>query len=193
LLNLVGNAVKFTEAGGVRVEVRAIDDQSPERCTLEFMVSDSGIGIPSSRLGAIFEAFTQADGSTARRYGGTGLGLAICKQLVELMGGRIWAESTLGQGSTLRFTARFGARDAAEPPSPRASTEADTAVLLVTASYRPLHILLAEDAPDNRTLIQLYLRDSPYMLDAVADGRAAVERFRARAYDLVLMDVQMPV
>jgi signal transduction histidine kinase/CheY-like chemotaxis protein/HPt (histidine-containing phosphotransfer) domain-containing protein len=194
LINLVGNAVKFTEAGEVTVEVRSIESESPDRCTLAFSVRDSGIGIPTSRLTAIFETFTQVDPSTTRTYGGTGLGLAICKQLVELMGGRIWAESTLGRGSTLRFTARFAARSGAtERAASPVVCEPAVPAPSVLAYSRPLRILLAEDTPDNQTLIKLYLRDSLHTVDVAQDGQEAVEKFRTNAYDLVLMDVQMPI
>jgi two-component system CheB/CheR fusion protein len=116
LVNLVGNAIKFTEAGSVAVAVEVAKKESPVpagRCRLLFTVRDTGIGIPSDRLGIIFEAFSQTGNSHHTRYGGTGLGLAISRQLVELMGGAIWAESEFGRGSTFRFTVEFGLPEAA--------------------------------------------------------------------------------
>jgi len=109
VLNLVGNAIKFTERGQVRVDVVVAPEQSnPSNRVLCFSVSDSGIGILAEKMAVIFEAFAQADNSTTRRYGGTGLGLAISQRLVEMMGGRVWAASEPGKGSTFQFTARFG-------------------------------------------------------------------------------------
>jgi hypothetical protein len=183
LLNLLGNATKFTERGELRVLVEL--DTAPG--TLHFAVSDTGIGIPADRLSTIFDSFSQADASTTRKYGGTGLGLAISKRLVELMGGRIWAESTPGTGSTMHFTARFpvavGERAARKPPE-EAPVALDT---------RDLRILLADDSDENRFLIRGYLKGSACIIDEVENGAEAVERFKQRAYDIVLMDAEMPV
>jgi len=109
MLNLVGNAIKFTEQGEVVVHAEMASQTEDEVC-IHFTVSDTGIGIPAEKQQAIFEAFTQADGSMTRQYGGTGLGLALSARLVELMDGRLWVESTMGQGSTFHFTAWFGRR-----------------------------------------------------------------------------------
>jgi signal transduction histidine kinase len=106
LLNLIGNAIKFTEQGSIHIEAR-IDQSADSEITLLFSVKDTGIGIPADSKGFIFEAFRQADGSTTRKHGGTGLGLAICSRLVEMMGGRIWVESQVGSGSTFFFTGVF--------------------------------------------------------------------------------------
>jgi two-component system sensor histidine kinase/response regulator len=109
ILNLVGNAIKFSEQGRIKVEVCVANaQQNPTECVLRLSISDSGIGIPSEKMSAIFEAFAQADNSTTRRHGGTGLGLAISKRLVEMMGGEMWVDSEPGKGSTFQFTARFG-------------------------------------------------------------------------------------
>ncbi|HMD50901.1 MAG TPA: ATP-binding protein [Bryobacteraceae bacterium] len=183
LLNLLGNATKFTSRGGISLVVEK-DSEQADPTALHFAVSDTGIGIPADRLGTIFESFSQADASTARQYGGTGLGLAISKRFVELMGGRIWAESAAGAGASIHFTARFGLADAppAPPDQPKTSTRA-----------RALRILLADDSAENRFLIRSYLHGSGSTIDEVADGAPAVELFSQRAYDLVLMDSDMPV
>ena len=325
IVNLVGNAIKFTERGEVAVRVTNDIGANPAG-TLRFAVSDTGIGIPSDKLGAVFERFTQADGSTTRLYGGTGLGLAISKQLIERMGGRIWVESSLGKGSVFNFTVPFsipqsqGAAEAspgielmgvrtllvssnegnrelvkealqswgAIVPETRDEESALTdmteavggrtssrllfldledidlehspnrmkliqvakdcgaTVIVMVSDIRssnirytyslglggyvtkpltkrkleqvigmamsrsangPGHdspntpteldhdvtILLADDSADNRTLIQSYLKHSGYQLDFAETGRAAFEMCQTRKYDLVLMDVQMPV
>jgi len=186
LLNLLGNAIKFTESG--EVSLRVTPDANPSVPTaLRFTVSDTGIGIADDKLGRVFERFTQADSSTTRRFGGSGLGLTISKRLVELMGGRIWAESGVGVGSVFSFdvplevwadarrqtAAPVGAGP--EPPLP------------------PLRILLAEDSPDNCTITVAYLEDTPYRVEIAETGAIACEMFVAGHYDLVLMDRQMPV
>lgn len=186
LLNLVGNAVKFTERGEVRVSVRR-DPAPDEPDRLRFSVADTGIGIPPDKLESIFERFTQVDSSTTRRYGGSGLGLAICKRLVELMGGRIAVESRVGRGSTFSFTLSLAQAPAkaAGPagPEPAAARPPDAR----------LHLLLVDDSADNRTLVQAYLKQLPYRIEEAEDGATAVEKFKAGRYDLVLMDMRMPV
>jgi signal transduction histidine kinase/CheY-like chemotaxis protein len=186
LLNLLGNATKFTDRGDLAVLVEMNPDQ-PAPGALHFAVSDTGIGIPTDRLASIFESFSQADVSTTRNYGGTGLGLAISKRFVELMGGRIWAESVLGAGSTMHFTAQFSVASAG---APQPVAERGAAAIL---RNRGLRILLADDSPENRFLIRGYLKDSGCIVDEVENGAQAVERFKQRAYDIVLMDAEMPV
>ncbi len=325
IVNLVGNAIKFTERGEVTVRVTN-DNGASQPGTLRFAVSDTGIGIPSEKLDAVFERFTQADGSTTRLYGGTGLGLAISKQFIELMGGRIWVESSLGKGSAFYFTAHFGISQSQSAPGASSNIElmgvhamvvssnegsrrlagealqswgatvsttrdeesaltalakvvgggnphsllfldledADldrspnrmklikavkdqgTTVIVFVSDVRSANIrhvyslgldgyvtkpltkrklgqvigrainrsasatsfdvpntqtgpdqnvaiLLADDSSDNRFLIQAYLKHSGYQLDMAENGRVAFEMYQARKYDLVLMDVQMPV
>lgn len=182
LLNLLGNAVKFTERGQLTV---LVEQDSPEM--LHFAVSDTGIGIPADRLSTIFDSFSQADSSTTRRYGGTGLGLSISKRFVELMGGRIWAESTAGVGSTMHFRARLPA--AVYEPAKSPLKEHAPAAL----ATRGLRILLADDSEENRFLIRGYLRDSGCVIDEAENGAQAVERYQKQVYDLVLMDAEMPV
>jgi two-component system, sensor histidine kinase and response regulator len=328
LVNLLSNAIKFTDKGAVTLEVTTDASQQSHRAAIHFAVSDTGIGIPQNKLATIFERFTQADRSIARRYGGTGLGLTISKQLVELMQGRIWEESTLGQGSTFHCRVSLGAtsgktspsvaraidlnglrslavddhpinrtilvetlsawnsqvtavadgqqalralRNAAGSSQPfgllfidcrmpgmdgfqvvdeirRSKLDAGLTMIMmasdhwaddiartydmglagyltkpirrsdllqtlaiaidrargaptappasqqpVTADARPLHILLVEDSPDNQILIRSYLKATPYRLDIAEDGGVAVEQFKRGHYDVILMDMNMPV
>jgi len=186
LLNLLGNAIKFTETGEVAMRVTP-DADSATPGALRFTVSDTGIGIAEDKLDAVFERFTQADSSTTRRYGGSGLGLTISKRLVELMGGRIWVESTVGKGSVFSFVVPFEIWANARPRA---------AVSLGTGPEPPLpalNILLVEDSPDNRTITIAYLQDTPYRIEIAEHGAIACEKFIAGTYDLVLMDRQMPV
>jgi len=186
LLNLLGNAIKFTESGEVTLRVTPHPDGSIPGA-LRFDVSDTGIGIPQEKLSAVFERFTQADSSTTRRYGGSGLGLTISKRLVELMGGRIWVESGVGKGSVFSFAVplEIWAGAARRAPVP-VGTGPD-------GPLPALHILLVEDSPDNRTITLAYLRDTPYRIEIAENGAIAYEKFTAGQYDLVLMDRQMPV
>jgi len=193
LVNLIGNAVKFTERGSINIEVAPGKDeavhQEATQVLLQFAIKDTGIGIPPEKIGAIFDNFTQADSSVTRRYGGTGLGLSISRRLVNLMGGRIWVESEPQRGSTFYFTALLtvGEMEKQAPaPFPAAEPESAGEVPL-------LSILLAEDSEDNRLLIRTYLKQSPHHLDMAENGRLAVEKFRENHYDLVLMDMNMPI
>jgi PAS domain S-box-containing protein len=186
LMNLLGNAIKFTEAGDVSLKIARDGDLSIP-AGLRFTISDTGIGISGEKLGQVFERFTQADSSTTRRFGGSGLGLTISKRLVELMGGRIWAESVLEQGSRFAFTAPFeigaGTKGGTEVPE---GTGPASALL-------PLRILLVEDSADNRLITLAYLEDTPYQVEIAENGAIACEKFMADRFDLVLMDRQMPI
>jgi signal transduction histidine kinase/CheY-like chemotaxis protein len=188
LLNLLSNAVKFTDRGGITLRVEP-DPARTAPGALHFSVRDTGIGIPADRVSTIFESFTQADASTTRKYGGTGLGLAISKKFVELMGGRIWAESLPGEGSTMHFTARFEIAEPADdskPPVPKATASA-------ALGNRTLRILLADDSDDNRFLVRGYLRETGCLIDEVKNGEEALEAFQRGRYDVILMDAEMPV
>jgi CheY-like chemotaxis protein/HPt (histidine-containing phosphotransfer) domain-containing protein len=193
LINLLANAVKFTPKGTVQVRIGR-DSANGEPGALRFAISDEGIGIPPAKLEEIFEAFAQADASTTRKYGGTGLGLAISKRLVELMGGHIWAESRPGAaGSTFYFTARFGA---AEGISMRAGAafEMPRGGNATPHGIAPaLRILVVDDSEDNRYLMAEYLKDLGAQVDFADNGETALEKFRSCEYDVVLMDLQMPV
>jgi signal transduction histidine kinase len=192
LLNLISNAVKFTDEGSVTASVRS--DSTPG--TLLFTVDDTGIGIPVDKLGSVFEDFEQVSVSSSRQRGGTGLGLGIAKRLVGLMGGRIWAESEPGRGSRFHFTIRFERPPllsdvSATTSSANSASAASTDALPEEARRR--RILLADDSEDNRTLIRYYLKKLPYDLDFAENGEMACRKFEAEGYDLVLMDLQMPV
>jgi len=186
LLNLLGNAIKFTESGEVSLRVTP-DAGSSIPTAFQFKVSDTGIGIQDEILGRVFERFTQADSSTTRRFGGSGLGLTISKRLVELMGGRIWAESEVGKGSVFSFVVPFELRVGA---ALRTVMPVERGPELPLPALR---ILLAEDSADNCTITLAYLEDTPYRVDIAETGAIACEKFKSENYDLVLMDRQMPV
>ncbi len=197
LFNLIGNALKFTEQG--RVEVRLAHTLcSDGDIELSIAVSDTGVGIPAEVLPRLFEPFQQADSSTSRRYGGTGLGLVISRQIAQLMGGRIEASSVLGQGSVFTATLKFGLGAAKPPAEPSgyadvASTGVPAATHRVAVSRTPRRILVAEDNAVNQILIKAMLDRLGHFSDIVADGLEVVRQVRAAPYDLVLMDIQMPL
>jgi signal transduction histidine kinase/ligand-binding sensor domain-containing protein/CheY-like chemotaxis protein len=197
LLNLAGNAVKFTAQGSVGIAVK-VEAQDPASITLRFAVNDSGIGIPMEKREIIFEAFRQADGSTTRKYGGTGLGLAICLHLVKMMGGAIRVESEVGSGSTFHFTARFAHAAAGlqpAPPDPVGLRKMLEAVGESGGAVPPrclLRILIAEDNPVNQRVAARLLEKRGHRVALAANGREALEWLDRQEFDLILMDVQMP-
>lgn len=211
LLNLVGNAIKFTERGEVAIEVHVagdgdaeptnaaatpvVGDASSVPCLLHVQVRDTGIGIPEDKLSAVFAPFVQADSSTTRNYGGTGLGLAICTRLAGLMGGRIWAESEPGQGSIFHFTACLRTPAPIDPSLPRGDDRApaDTAKeRRGKGAEKPLRILLAEDNPVNQRLGSAILEKRRHTVVVVGSGREALTALQGKVFDVLLMDVQMP-
>jgi two-component system, sensor histidine kinase len=189
LINLIGNAIKFTEKGGVTVRVTR--DTTFPGTRLKFSVADTGIGIPHEKQNQLFQKFMQVDSSTTRKYGGTGLGLAICKQLVEMMGGKIGVESESGRGSTFHFSLDVTA-DATVAASGDGMAKSG-APLAETAVIPPVRILLVDDTPENRLLIQTYLKKTPHQVETAENGEVALSMFKEKSCDLVLMDMQMPV
>jgi Signal transduction histidine kinase len=179
LFNLIGNAIKFTDGGGVTVSLRPRDGGE----SIAFAVSDTGIGIAPEAMARLFTPFTQADVSTTRRYGGTGLGLAISKRLVTLMGGDITAESTPGQGSTFGFALAL-------PPGQEPDT---TQAEAQCRSRRPLRVLLAEDNPVNQELVERMLERMGHVVTLAEHGAQALEHAALEDFDVILMDMQMPV
>jgi signal transduction histidine kinase/ActR/RegA family two-component response regulator len=184
LVNLAGNAVKFTERGGVSFSV-AVGECSTESVELHFTVSDTGIGIPKEKQAAVFQTFQQADGSITRRFGGTGLGLAICDRLAGLLGGRIWVESEIAAGSSFHFTARFKPVDA----GPAAVKMPEASVL---AEPPGLRILVADDNPVGRLLIARLLESRRHTVVTVDSGAEVIRAFENTDFDLIILDVQMP-
>ncbi|HEX4274717.1 MAG TPA: ATP-binding protein [Bryobacteraceae bacterium] len=192
IINLLGNSIKFTDKGGLEVLVD-FDPNDNRSGRLRFGIRDSGIGIPADKLSAIFDSFTQVDASTTRKYGGTGLGLTISKQLVELMDGRIWAESTLGVGSTFYFTAGFGLQESWVDGKGKEEEKTKATIEEIEATLAGARILLADDSEDNRYLILSYLKRSQAVVEIAENGEIAARKFREGDYDVVLMDVEMPV
>ena len=190
MINLLGNSIKFTDRGGLEIRVEP-DPDNPGPDRLRFAISDTGIGIPQDKLGHIFESFSQADTSTTRKYGGTGLGLSISKQLVELMDGRIWVESEQGTGSTFYFTARLEVQPDQTDRKPVTAERASTEDL--EARIFGLRILLVDDSDDNRSLILAYLKNTQSQIEIAENGLIATQMFQQNRYDVILMDVEMPV
>ncbi|MEN9481058.1 MAG: hypothetical protein RLZZ298_2453 [Pseudomonadota bacterium] len=188
LLNFVGNAIKFTEAGSVSLRVQLLESGLAGE-KLQFEVVDTGIGIAPEALGRLFNAFEQADSSTTRRYGGSGLGLVISKKIAEAMGGEAGAHSTPGVGSTFWMTAWFGRGLAALPDRAPLTADAEAKIRQHFAGRR---VLLVEDEPINRELSQILLEEAGLVVEIAEDGVAALELTGSRPYDLVLMDMQMP-
>jgi signal transduction histidine kinase/ActR/RegA family two-component response regulator len=197
ITNLIGNAIKFTERGEVSFHAYT-QSVTKDAATIHFEIRDTGIGIPEDKLRAIFEPFSQADGSTARKFGGTGLGLTICSRLVEKMGGRIWVESLVGKGSEFHFTVVIGIGESPSPSSTSPGSES-LAQLANAASgdseggqSRNYRVLLVEDNVINQRLALRLLEKQGHFVTMAADGKTALAALTSGTYDVVLMDVQMP-
>ena len=205
LTNLCDNAIKFTQQGGVKVAVQT-QDLGLQGYEVQLSVSDTGMGIAANKQQQIFAAFSQADSSTTRQFGGTGLGLTISARLVSLMGGRIWVDSTVGQGSTFHFTVRLGRTPEVAPMmrmAPLSTSPMSTTPPAATASastqpqsdplQRPLRVLLVEDHAINQLLATSLLKKWGHTVVLARDGQEAVDLFPTAPWDVVLMDMQMPV
>jgi PAS domain S-box-containing protein len=186
LINLLGNALKFTDRGEVRLRVGVASALPGEVC-LHFGVIDTGIGIPRDKQDVVFQAFSQADGSAARRYGGTGLGLSISTRLVEMMRGDLWVESDAGEGSTFRFTATFATAEAVEPAAWQVSEAAGA-----EESKRARALLVVEDEDVHRELLAAMLSARGHRVVTARNGHEALQELARTPVDLVLMDLQMP-
>jgi PAS domain S-box-containing protein len=192
LLNLANNAVKFTAKGAVTLRCRKLAEDE-DSLLVRFEVQDTGIGIAPEVLGKLFTAFEQADSSTTRRYGGTGLGLAITRHLAQLMGGDAGADSQPGVGSTFWFTARLGKGDASLAEPSEATLPRKNAEAILARDYRGARLLLVEDDPTNQAVAMGLLRRLGLAVELAENGAVAVDKVRTGQFELVLMDMQMPV
>ena len=183
ILNLVSNAVKFTTKGKITVSVHLLNEDE-ETATIEFAVTDTGIGIAENKIAKIFENFQQATSGTARLYGGTGLGLAIVKQLVEPQGGSIHVKSKIDEGSTFSFILSF--------QKTKAEAELETGIVELDTEIKNIKVLVVEDIALNQLLMKTLLDDFGFERDIAANGKIAIEKLQTKSYDIILMDLQMP-
>ena len=186
LINIVGNAIKFTETGTITIST-SLEKSEDDAILVKLSVADTGAGINPEAMNRIFAPFSQEDNSTTRKYGGTGLGLSICAKLVELMGGKIWAESTKGCGSTFHVLIPFHKGEGLQAPSSQAKPD-----LLLTWEQRSLRILVVDDQEINRKVTSRLLGKSGHIIETAEEGREAIEKWQAGSYDIILMDLEMP-
>jgi len=183
LLNLISNAIKFTSKGKITIRVRLIAS-SENNVSIEFAVTDTGIGVAENMIPKLFENFQQATSSTSRQFGGTGLGLAIVKQLVELQGGTIHVESKLNEGSTFSFVLSF--------EKTNKEIESELPLPELTPEIKKIKVLAVEDVLLNQLLLQIILDEFGFQRDFAENGKVAIEKLKSNSYDIVLMDLQMP-
>ncbi len=186
ILNLMGNAIKFTKKGRIKLFVKALKQQEGKEVVIEFEVKDTGIGIPIDKVHCLFERFSQADNSNTRMYGGTGLGLSICKGLVKRMGGEIWVESIEGEGSTFYFTCLL------ENANAEIEIKEQPLVKKV-APQKAVNILIAEDDKVSRTIAEMVAKKPGWQVTTAENGAEAVALFKRKKFDMIIMDVQMPL
>jgi CheY-like chemotaxis protein len=191
LVNLISNAVKFTQRGEVTLSVASADIQD-DKLELHFSVADTGIGIPEHKIGLLFRSFSQVDSSTTKHYGGTGLGLAISKRLSEMMGGRMWVESVPDKGSTFHFTIKTDCGPAQQLDYAVASPGSSHGFDRQLGEQMPLRVLMAEDNVVNQRVALRMLEKLGYRADLAANGIEVLEALLRQSYDVVLMDVHMP-
>ncbi len=194
LINLLGNALKFTDKGKVVLSAACeMSDAGENHCKLVFSVSDTGIGIEKETLEKIFYDFSQADSSTTRLHGGTGLGLSISSKLSRIMGGDLWVESRFGKGSTFHLSVNIKCRKLLAELESAHKKDKESKEELSLREGRAVEILLVEDTEDNRLLVEHFLKSAEYNVHIAENGKEAVDMYRDRSFDLILMDMQMPV
>ena len=194
MINLVGNAIKFTQAGEVRISSGIVGGEQ-ERPRIRTEIKDTGIGIPEDAIGKLFTSFTQVDASTSRRFGGTGLGLAICRKIVQAMGGEIGVESRCGKGSIFWFEVELERTD----PFVAGDDSDDTTLTILPGQKfkadqtgAQLRVLVVDDVPVNLVVVEKMLDGLGYFVETAINGLEAIEAVKARHYDIVFMDIQMP-